>query len=102
VAAAAAAAAAAAGWLAGWLQVLETEPWMAAEDFAFFGQVVPSSFMFVGIRNDTVGSVHNLHRCGWRGARPGRCYDVTQHVVAHVARQKHVPCSRQLSRAAPS
>lgn len=34
---------------------------MPAEDFSFFTRTVPSTFMFVGIRNEIVGSVHNLH-----------------------------------------
>ncbi|GBF94731.1 IAA-amino acid hydrolase-like [Raphidocelis subcapitata] len=42
-------------------QVLETEPIMPAEDFAFFARAVPSAFLFLGIRNETLGSVHNLH-----------------------------------------
>lgn len=42
-------------------QVLETEPLMVAEDFAYFAQAVPSAFMFIGIRNESLGAVHNLH-----------------------------------------
>ena len=42
-------------------KVLETEPIMPAEDFAFFARAVPSAFLFLGIRNETLGSVHNLH-----------------------------------------
>jgi IAA-amino acid hydrolase len=42
-------------------QVLETEPIMPAEDFAFFARAVPATFVFLGIRNETAGSVHNLH-----------------------------------------
>ncbi len=34
---------------------------MPAEDFGFFTRAVPGSFMFFGIRNETLGSVHNLH-----------------------------------------
>jgi IAA-amino acid hydrolase len=34
---------------------------MPAEDFAFFARAVPSAFLFLGIRNETLGSVHNLH-----------------------------------------
>lgn len=34
---------------------------MAAEDFAFIARAVPSAFMFLGIRNETAGSVHGLH-----------------------------------------
>ncbi|KAI8472795.1 MAG: hypothetical protein J3K34DRAFT_384117 [Monoraphidium minutum] len=42
-------------------KVFETEPIMPAEDFAFFARAVPSAFAFLGIRNETLGSVHNLH-----------------------------------------
>ncbi|KAL4444571.1 hypothetical protein ABPG77_002388 [Micractinium sp. CCAP 211/92] len=42
-------------------QVTETEGTMAGEDFAFIGRAVPSAFIFLGIRNDTAGSVHGLH-----------------------------------------
>jgi IAA-amino acid hydrolase len=34
---------------------------MPAEDFAFFARAVPSAFVFLGIRNETLGSVHNMH-----------------------------------------
>lgn len=43
------------------VQVVETDPVMPGEDFAFFGMKVPSTMMFIGIRNETLGSVHNLH-----------------------------------------
>lgn len=46
--------------------VLETEPIMPAEDFAFFARAVPSTFVFLGIRNESLGSVHNLHSRGFR------------------------------------
>lgn len=34
---------------------------MAAEDFSFIARAVPATFMFLGIRNETLGSVHGLH-----------------------------------------
>jgi IAA-amino acid hydrolase len=34
---------------------------MPGEDFAFFGRKIPSTMMFIGIKNETLGSVHNLH-----------------------------------------
>lgn len=37
------------------------EPSMAAEDFSFMAQEVPGAFTFLGIRNESVGSVHGLH-----------------------------------------
>jgi hypothetical protein len=48
------------------LQVLETEPIMPGEDFSFFTRAVPSTFMFLGIKNETVGSVHNLHNANFK------------------------------------
>lgn len=42
-------------------RVAEAEPSMAAEDFAFIAQAVPSAFIFLGIRNETAGAVHGLH-----------------------------------------
>ena len=41
--------------------MLEAEALMAGEDFSFFGQAVPSVMAFLGVRNETLGSVHNLH-----------------------------------------
>lgn len=42
-------------------RVQVTEPLMAGEDFSFITQKVPASFLFLGIRNETAGAVHNLH-----------------------------------------
>ncbi|KAL4436591.1 hypothetical protein ABPG75_003730 [Micractinium tetrahymenae] len=42
-------------------QVAEAEASMAGEDFSFIGRAVPSAFIFLGIRNETLGSVHGLH-----------------------------------------
>ena len=39
----------------------EAEPIMGGEDFAFFCQKMPCTFFFLGIRNETAGSVHALH-----------------------------------------
>lgn len=36
-------------------------PSMGGEDFSFLARVVPATFTFLGIRNETAGSVHNLH-----------------------------------------
>ena len=41
--------------------VPDVEPTMAGEDFSFIARAVPSAFAFLGIRNETVGSVHGLH-----------------------------------------
>lgn len=37
------------------------EPTMAAEDFSFMAAKVPGLFVFLGIRDEDVGSVHGLH-----------------------------------------
>ncbi|XP_078444578.1 IAA-amino acid hydrolase ILR1-like 6 isoform X1 [Wolffia australiana] len=36
-------------------------PVMGAEDFSFYAQVVPAALFFVGIRNESVGSIHIGH-----------------------------------------
>ncbi|KAI4307263.1 hypothetical protein L6164_030466 [Bauhinia variegata] len=36
-------------------------PMMGAEDFSFYSEVVPAAFFFVGIKNETLGSVHTGH-----------------------------------------
>ncbi|EFJ47428.1 hypothetical protein VOLCADRAFT_81528 [Volvox carteri f. nagariensis] len=37
------------------------EPLMTGEDFAFFCRQVPCALLFLGIRNESAGSVHALH-----------------------------------------
>ena len=37
------------------------DPLMGAEDFSFYSQVVPAGFYYVGVRNETLGSVHTGH-----------------------------------------
>ncbi|EPS73983.1 hypothetical protein M569_00763, partial [Genlisea aurea] len=37
------------------------EPLMGAEDFSFYSELVPAVFLFIGIRNESVGSVHSVH-----------------------------------------
>lgn len=34
---------------------------MGAEDFSFFSEVIPAVFFFIGIKNETLGSVHSAH-----------------------------------------
>ncbi|CAN6193307.1 unnamed protein product [Urochloa humidicola] len=34
---------------------------MGAEDFSFYSQVVPAAFYYIGVRNETLGSVHTGH-----------------------------------------
>lgn len=36
-------------------------PMMGAEDFAFYSEMVPAAFFYVGIRNETLGSTHTGH-----------------------------------------
>jgi IAA-amino acid hydrolase len=38
-----------------------TQTLMAGEDFAFIAKAKPSAFLFLGIKNETVGSVYGLH-----------------------------------------
>ena len=48
--------------LGGTERVAETEPTMAGEDFAFYGDAgIPSTFVFLGIRDEKKGTVHGLH-----------------------------------------
>ena len=39
---------------------------MAGEDFAFIARAVPSAFLFLGIKNETLGSVHGLHNAKFK------------------------------------
>lgn len=39
----------------------EVAPIMGAEDFSFYSEVVPTAFFYIGIRNETLGSVHTGH-----------------------------------------
>lgn len=34
---------------------------MPAEDFSFLAQAAPGCMVFLGIRNETAGSIHSLH-----------------------------------------
>ena len=36
-------------------------PMMGAEDFSFYSEVVPAGFFYIGIRNETLGSIHTGH-----------------------------------------
>lgn len=42
-------------------QVIEADPTMGAEDFAYYGQKIPATFIFLGIDNETIGSTAKLH-----------------------------------------
>ncbi|XP_073305612.1 IAA-amino acid hydrolase ILR1-like 6 [Primulina huaijiensis] len=37
------------------------QPLMGSEDFAFYSEVIPATFYFIGIGNKTLGSVHTAH-----------------------------------------
>lgn len=45
--------------------VKEAEISMASEDFSLFLQAAPGSMLFLGIRNETVGSTRDLHNPGF-------------------------------------
>ncbi|XP_052188433.1 IAA-amino acid hydrolase ILR1-like 6 [Diospyros lotus] len=36
-------------------------PMMGAEDFSFYSEVIPAAFFYIGIRNETLGSIHSGH-----------------------------------------
>lgn len=36
-------------------------PMMGAEDFSFYSQMIPAGFFYIGIRNETLGSIHTGH-----------------------------------------
>ncbi len=46
---------------AGEKNVLETQPVMGGEDFAHYAQKVPGFYIFLGVRNESIGAVHALH-----------------------------------------
>ena len=46
---------------AGAANVIVVEPHMGAEDFAEYAQRKPGFFIFLGVRNEAIGAVHNLH-----------------------------------------
>ncbi|KAK6114895.1 hypothetical protein DH2020_007164 [Rehmannia glutinosa] len=37
------------------------QPLMGAEDFSFYSEVIPAAFFYIGIKNETLGSVHSPH-----------------------------------------
>lgn len=37
------------------------EPLMGSEDFAFYSEVIPAGFFYIGIYNETFGSIHSPH-----------------------------------------
>ena len=41
--------------------VVEAQPVMGGEDFAHYAEKVPGFYVFLGVRNESVGAVHALH-----------------------------------------
>lgn len=41
--------------------LVESPPVMGGEDFALYAQEVPGYFVFLGVRNESLGAVHQLH-----------------------------------------
>ncbi|KAK4490117.1 hypothetical protein RD792_000774 [Penstemon davidsonii] len=37
------------------------QPMMGAEDFSFYSEVIPAAFFYIGIKNETKGSIHSPH-----------------------------------------
>lgn len=37
------------------------QPVMGGEDFSFYSEVIPAAFYYIGIMNETLGSVHSAH-----------------------------------------
>lgn len=37
------------------------EPTMGAEDFSFYSEMIPAAFFYIGVRNETLGSIHVPH-----------------------------------------
>ncbi|MQL91142.1 hypothetical protein Taro_023740 [Colocasia esculenta] len=36
-------------------------PMMGAEDFSFYSEAIPAAFFYIGVRNETLGSIHTGH-----------------------------------------
>ncbi|CAN4118514.1 unnamed protein product [Withania somnifera] len=50
-----------AGGLVGTTNFKVVPPMMGAEDFSFYSEVIPAAFFYIGIRNETLGSIHTGH-----------------------------------------
>ncbi|KAL3638824.1 IAA-amino acid hydrolase ILR1-like 6 [Castilleja foliolosa] len=37
------------------------QPVMGAEDFSFYSEIIPAAFFYIGIKNETLGSIHSPH-----------------------------------------
>ena len=42
-------------------KVVEIDPMMLAEDFAYYQESVPSMFFMLGVKNEELGYTHQLH-----------------------------------------
>ncbi|PKA49992.1 IAA-amino acid hydrolase ILR1-like 6 [Apostasia shenzhenica] len=36
-------------------------PLMGAEDFSFYSEIIPAAFYYIGVRNESLGSIHSAH-----------------------------------------
>ncbi|MFH1921511.1 MAG: amidohydrolase [Planctomycetota bacterium] len=41
--------------------VIESQPVMGGEDFAHYAEKVPGFYVFLGVRNETIGAIHPVH-----------------------------------------
>ncbi|KAH0455524.1 hypothetical protein IEQ34_015556 [Dendrobium chrysotoxum] len=39
----------------------DVPPMMGAEDFSFYSEIVPAAFYYIGVRNESLGSIHTGH-----------------------------------------
>jgi len=46
---------------AGEKNVVEAQPVMGGEDFAHYAEKIPGFYIFLGVRNESIGAVHALH-----------------------------------------
>ena len=46
---------------AGQQNVVEAQPVMGGEDFALYARRIPGCYVFLGVRNESIGAVHALH-----------------------------------------
>jgi len=47
--------------VAGKENVVEIKPVMGGEDFAYYAEKIPGFYVFLGVRNESIGAVHALH-----------------------------------------
>jgi len=59
---------------------MTTQPYMLAEDFSFFQQVVPGIFFFLGSGNPEKGFIHSLHSADFDFDEKILCHGVDTYV----------------------